>query len=225
MMKLQVSSAAMTPMHTGRLIILEGGEGAGKTTLARNLAQVLVQEGREVVLTREPGGTPWGEKIRALLLDRDPQIDHKMAPATQLLGHYMARFEHLERVIVPALQEGKTVVCDRFEVSSYAYQVAAQDESLLALFKALHAQVLVQLKPFSCAYVFCDLPPEAGLARITDRPDRNIFDDEVIEFHQRVYQGIQEAKTIIDPHYEWFAIDASLPQEKMLSDVRAQIKV
>jgi dTMP kinase len=212
-------------MQTGMMIILEGGEGAGKTTLARNFAEALTAEGYEVVLTREPGGTPWGEKVRGLLLDKDPSIDHRMAPSTQLLGHYMARFEHIERVIVPALASGKIVMCDRFEVSSYAYQVAAQDETLLELFKALHTQVLSKLRPYTCAYAFCDLSPEKGLARITDRPDRNIFDDEVIEFHQRVYQGIQEAKHHLDSHYKWFVIDASQSQEAMLQSLREKMNI
>ena len=68
-------------MQTGMMIILEGGEGAGKTTLARNFAEALTAEGHEVVLTREPGGTPWGEKVRGLLLDKDPSIDQHKDPA------------------------------------------------------------------------------------------------------------------------------------------------
>ncbi len=102
----------------GVFITLEGGEGAGKSTQARRLAEALQETGREVVLTREPGGTPGAEAIRALLLD--PATE--MTPMADALLHFAARADHVGRVIRPALARGAVVICDRFYDSTMAYQ-------------------------------------------------------------------------------------------------------
>lgn len=208
--------------HTNRgvFIILEGGEGAGKSTLARGLARTFETQNIPVVATREPGGTPWGEKIRSLLLDKDISIDHRMSPATQLLGVYMSRFEHLERVIVPALLEGKVVISDRFELSSYAYQVHAQgDESLARMFRDLHAHVTERLKPFQCVYLYCDIHPEVGLARVDTRGDtKTIFDEASLDFHHRVRDGMVRGQMHLDEHFRRYTLDASQDAEALLVD-------
>ena len=102
-----------------RLLTIEGGEGAGKSTVLRALRDALEAEGFEVVCTREPGGTPLAERIRALLLDPSHE---PAAPETELLLMFAARAQHVREVVLPALQRGAWVVSDRFTDSSYAYQ-------------------------------------------------------------------------------------------------------
>lgn len=106
-----------------RLLTLEGGEGAGKTTVLRALRDALVQEGCDVVCTREPGGTPLAERIRGLLLDAGGEPVHAH---TELLLMFAARTQHVQQVILPALARGAWVISDRFTDSSYAYQGAAR---------------------------------------------------------------------------------------------------
>jgi len=105
-------------------ISFEGTEGVGKTTLIQKLYDHFQFAGKDVVLTREPGGTPLAEQIRSLLLSVNH--DEKMSHDTELLLMYAARAQHLERVILPALAEGKIVLCDRFSDSSFAYQCAGR---------------------------------------------------------------------------------------------------
>ncbi len=102
----------------GFFITLEGGEGAGKSTQARRIAEALRASGREVVLTREPGGTPGAEKVRGLLLDPATEL----VPLADTLLHFAARADHVERVIKPAIARGAVVICDRFYDSTMAYQ-------------------------------------------------------------------------------------------------------
>ena len=113
------------------LLTIEGGEGAGKSTVLRALRDALEAEGFEVVCTREPGGTPLAERIRALLLDPSHE---PAAPETELLLMFAARAQHVREVVLPALQRGAWVVSDRFTDSSYAYQGAARglDPALIA---------------------------------------------------------------------------------------------
>lgn len=120
-------------MTRGRFIALEGGEGAGKSTQARLLGETLHAGGKEVVLTREPGGTPGAEAIRALLLGTDGE---GWGPRAEALLFAAARADHVERLIEPALVAGKWVICDRFVDSSRAYQGGAgglADDDVLAL--------------------------------------------------------------------------------------------
>lgn len=203
---------------TGTFVALEGGEGAGKTTLARKLEEVLTTCGHVVLRTREPGGTPWGERIRKFLIEKDPSIDHHMAPVTQLMGHYMARFEHLERAVLPALRAGQIVVSDRFELSSYAYQVYSQSGGdLHALFVDLHTHVVARLRPYRCIYLFCDVDPEIGLARVNRRGEKKtIFDSATLDFHQKVREGMRVGQQYIDPLFSCVTIDASKSEEEIL---------
>ena len=105
-------------------ISFEGTEGVGKTTLIRKIHEHFQQQGKDVVLTREPGGTPMAEQIRSLLLAVNH--DELMSNDTELLLIYAARAQHLQQVIVPALEAGKTVLCDRFTDASFAYQCSGR---------------------------------------------------------------------------------------------------
>ncbi|HEX7915759.1 dTMP kinase, partial [Rudaea sp.] len=104
----------------GKFITLEGGEGAGKSTVLNAVRELLAADGRDVVVTREPGGTPAGEAIRGVLLD--PALHGAIAPETELLLMFAARAQHVREMIAPALTAGRWVLSDRFTDASYAYQ-------------------------------------------------------------------------------------------------------
>jgi dTMP kinase len=167
----------------GRFITFEGGEGAGKSTQLRRLAERLRAAGREVVATREPGGSPGAEAIRELVLNGAAD---RWSPVTETLLMYAARRDHIERVIAPALARGAWVVCDRFADSTRAYQGAGggTDPALIA---ALEAQVLDDARP-DLTLVF-DLAPETGLARAHARGGEMRFESKGLAFHQRLRDG------------------------------------
>ena len=175
----------------GRLITLEGGEGAGKSTNARYIQSWLEARGRRVVLTREPGGSPQAETIRELILRPWPQ---GVAPMTELLLMFAARAAHLHERIRPALLEGIDVVCDRFIDSSYAYQGAGKGVPVAQIQK-LERLVLGRLRP-DLVLVF-DLDPVLGLQRARRRGEQNRFEDETLAFMRRVRQCfLQRARAV-----------------------------
>lgn len=170
-------------MNRGRLITLEGGEGAGKTTHARTIAAWLKARGRDVVSTREPGGSPLAEAIRGVVLaDWAEGID---AP-TELLLIFAARAAHLRATVLPALERGSDVVCDRFVDASWAYQGAGRGLPDQAL-QAMEDLVLAGLQP-DLTLIF-DIAPEIGLLRAQNRGDLNRFEAENLAFMQRVRQA------------------------------------
>lgn len=173
-------------MARGRFITLEGGEGAGKSTQARALAQLLRARGKGVVETREPGGTPGAEEIRALLVNGEPG---RWDAWSEALLVFAARRDHVERVIRPALARGDWVVCDRFLDSTVAYQGYARGLGAGAI-EALHALVIGRLRP-DLTLVF-DLDPATGLARAAARRGgEGRFEAQDLAFHQRLRDGFQ----------------------------------
>jgi dTMP kinase len=170
-------------MSRGRFITLEGGEGAGKSTNARFIKAWLEQRGREVIMTREPGGSPLAEAIREVVLKPWPE---GMPPLTEALLMFAARSAHLEATVLPALESGRDVICDRFVDSSYAYQGAGNGFSIPKL-QTLEEMVLGELRP-DLTIVF-DLDPEVGLQRARSRGEQNRFEDETLAFMQRVRQA------------------------------------
>ena len=190
-------------MSLGLFITLEGGEGAGKTTSLAFVRTFLEQAGKNVVVTREPGGTPLGEKIRELLLhgQDDRQVD------TELLLMFAARNEHLARVVRPALATGAVVVCDRFTDATYAYQGAGRGAPD-ARIHVLEAWVQQGLRPDLT--LLLDIPVERGLARAGKRgaPDR--FEREQIDFFERV-------------RYAYLAAAAREPQRIQVIDAAQDI--
>ena len=168
-------------MARGRFITFEGGEGTGKSTQAALLADHLRADGREVVQTREPGGSPGAEALRSLLVSGEGD---RWSPLAETLLMYAARADHLDRVIRPALDRGAWVVCDRFADSTRAYQGAAGGASE-ELIETLDARVVGDDQP-DLTLVF-DLPVEAGLARAAGRGgDEARFEGKGPEFHQRL---------------------------------------
>jgi dTMP kinase len=170
----------------GRFITFEGGEGAGKSTQLRRLAERLRGRGLEVMATREPGGSPGAEAIRDLVLNGAAD---RWSPATETLLMYAARSDHLERVIRPALGRGAWVVCDRFADSTRAYQgVGGGTDPALIL--ALEREVLGETRP-DLTLIF-DLPPAAGLARARARGGEMRFESKGLAFHERLREGFLE---------------------------------
>jgi dTMP kinase len=168
-------------MARGLLITFEGGEGAGKSTQVARLAPRIAALGREVVTTREPGGSPGAEAVRGLLVEG--AVD-RWSPVSETLLMYAARRDHIERLIAPALERGAVVVCDRFADSTRAYQGAGGGASA-ELIEALERQVLGETRPDLT--LILDLPAEAGLARAAGREHLETrFEAKGLEFHRRL---------------------------------------
>jgi len=210
----------------GKLIIFEGGEGSGKTTLVANLKKQLEQEGVKVLTTREPGGTVYAEDVRtALIKKRENNFDYP-TPLAQLLGFYSARFDHIEKVIIPALEEESVVLCDRFELTSYAYQVHALAPHLHENFILLHNQVCALLREYKPMYILLDIDPEAGVRRALARADENTsFDEKNMEFHYKAHEGRQEARKYIQDCFSFYTIDATQSPEEMVKNTRLIINI
>ena len=167
-------------------ISFEGTEGVGKTTLIRKLFEHLQAQGKDVVLTREPGGTPLAEQIRSLLLSVNH--DENMSHDTELLLMYAARAQHLEQVIIPALEAGKWVLCDRFSDASFAYQCAGRGLSRDKL--QLLNQNFVSKMPDLTFWL--DAPIETGMSRARERGALDRFEQEKVTFFEKVRSGYQE---------------------------------
>lgn len=167
-------------------ISFEGTEGVGKTTLINKLYEHFLQQNKQVVLTREPGGTPLAEQIRQLLLS----VEHseKMSNDTELLLMYAARAQHLENVILPALNAGKVVLCDRFCDASFAYQCAGRGLSREKL--AMLNQYFVPQMPDITFWL--DAPIELGMARARARGELDRFEQEKMDFFAKVRAGYAE---------------------------------
>ncbi|MFN9032864.1 MAG: dTMP kinase [Alphaproteobacteria bacterium] len=171
-------------MSGGLFISFEGGEGVGKSTQVRRLAARLQAAGREVVTTREPGGSPGAEAIRNLVLNGSAD---RWSPVTETLLMYASRRDHIERTLRPALDRGAVVLCDRYADSTRAYQGAAggADPELI---QALETFILEDVRP-DRTLVF-DLDPELGLARALGRPDAEArFESKGLDFHRRLRAG------------------------------------
>ena len=195
----------------GKFITVEGIEGVGKTTNIDFIHQRLQAAGRDVVLTREPGGTPLAEAIRGLLLD---SAYTGMDSSCELQLMFAARAEHLAKVVWPALQQGQWVLCDRFTDATYAYQGGGRgiDSDVIA-----RLEELVQGDFRPDLTLLLDVPVEIGLARAGKRGALDRFEQEKVEFFQRVRNAYLEMAQRSPDRYR--VIDASLP----LNDVQNQI--
>jgi dTMP kinase len=171
-------------MTRGKFITFEGGEGTGKSTQVALLAERLHNAGIESVVTREPGGTPLGESIRALVLGATP------SPVTELLLFAAARAEHVTTVIRPALDRGTWVVCDRFIDSTRVYQglLGGAPEDLIG---ALEIRTVAPAFP-DLTFVL-DLPPGEGLKRTEARGALSRFDAEHEDYHRRLREAFRDA--------------------------------
>ncbi len=191
----------------GIFITLEGGEGAGKTTNLLFARQCLQRAKHDVVVTREPGGTELGERIREILLHRH---DLHMLAESELLLMFAARSEHIAKVIRPALAAGKTVLCDRFTDASYAYQGGGRGIPADRI-AVIEQWAQAELRPHLT--LLFDVPVDAGRARAGQRSEPDRFERENNEFFQRVRDAYL-ARAVQEPE-RIRVIDASLPLEKV----------
>lgn len=197
----------------GKFITFEGPEGAGKTTVIAMISELLKEQGKEVILTREPGGIVISEKIREIILDNNhTEMDAK----TEALLYAAARRQHLVEIVIPALESGVYVLCDRFIDSSLAYQGYA---------RGLGIEEVLQINQFAIGNtmpdltVFFDINPEEGLARITNNNEReqNRLDNENLRFHENVYEGY---KKLIQRYPERIIMtDARLSKQEVTENV------
>lgn len=204
----------MTP---GRFITLEGGEGAGKSTQARLLADAIEAHGTAVVLTREPGGSIGAEAIRKLLLEGDST---RWDATAETLLHFAARGDHLERTIRPSLAAGSWVVCDRFADSTIAYQGFGRGVDR-RLIDALHAAVVGRTVPDLT--VVLDIDVEEGLRRAGERRagfDR--YERMDLAFHRRIRQGFLDIAKA-DPA-RCVVVDAGAAPESVQAIIRRTVR-
>jgi len=172
---------------SGYFITLEGGEGAGKTTVLTSLAHHLKMNGYDVLVTREPGGIDIAEKIRQIILNPEHIA---MDGRTEALLYAAARRQHLVEKVFPALKQGKIVLCDRFIDSSLAYQGYARELGMDDVF-SINQFAIQDCMPNLT--LFFDISPKKGLKRISANKDRerNRLDLEDIDFHEKVYEAYQ----------------------------------
>lgn len=197
---------------TGCFITLEGPEGAGKSTNREFIAEYLRERGIDVVLTREPGGTPLAERIREILL---APADEPMASDTELLLVFAARAQHIDQVIRPALARGAVVLCDRFTDATYAYQGGGRGLGLGRI-EQLENFVQGDLRP-DLTLIF-DLPVEIGLSRAAARGRLDRFEQEGLEFFEAVRTAYLERARQAPARYR--VIDAGQPLAAVQRDLQ-----
>lgn len=198
-------------------ITVEGGEGSGKTTLFRRLAQALAADGVDLVTCREPGGTPLGERLRALLLDPETGA---MTPLAEAYLYAAARAEVVATVIRPALERGQTVLCDRFLDSSVAYQGHGLGLGAAAV-EALNRPAVGDLRPDLTLLV--DIPPGDGLRRAAaDRPSDRI-EGRPLDYHARVREGFLTAARR-DPERVVRVLDGRRPPDAVFQEALDAIR-
>ena len=203
-------------MTRGLFITLEGGEGSGKSTQIQLLARALTAIGIETTVTREPGGAPGAEQIRTLLVNGDTG---RWDPLSEALLHYAARREHLRHTILPALADGRWVLCDRFADSTMAYQGYGHGLGREVI-TALHTAVVGALAPDLT--LILDLPVEAGLARAASRGGEDRYERMDKTFHQRLREGFLD----IARHEpgRCVIIDAGEAAERVQSAIRSVVR-
>jgi dTMP kinase len=198
---------------TGCFITLEGPEGAGKSTNREFLAERLRERGIDVLLTREPGGTPLAERIRELLL---APSDEPMASDTELLLVFAARAQHLDQVIRPAMARGTVVLCDRFTDATYAYQGGGRGLAKQRI-EQLENFVQGDLRP-DLTLIF-DLPVDIGLSRAAARGRLDRFEQEGLGFFEAVRNAYLERARQAPTRYQ--VIDAGQPLAAVQRDLQA----
>lgn len=199
----------------GRFIVIEGLEGAGKSTAIHTIQKLLNKTAIEYVVTREPGGTQVGEAIRAIVKSDVEILDSR----AELLLFYAARVQLIERVIRPALAHGKWVIADRFELSSWAYQGGGRklDKTIL---KSLSDFCVKDLKPDLT--IFLDISPEEGLLRAQKRGQLDRIEQEQLSFFRDV---AAEYHRILATRNQVVCVDASLPLSVVRRNVRQAVEL
>ena len=199
-------------------ITLEGPEGSGKTSAIKIVKELLEKEGYQIVMTREPGGTPISEQIRNVILDKaNTAMDYR----TEALLYAASRRQHLVEKVWPNVKEGKLVICDRYLDSSLAYQGFARG---LGVEDILNVNMYATEGTFPDLTLLFDLEPDVGLKRISANSDREVnrLDLEKISFHEKVRNGYLELAKRFPERY--VIIDASKSLEEVASSALKAIK-
>lgn len=202
----------MSQLKQGKFITVEGVEGVGKSTNIELIAQLVREAGYEVVITREPGGTQLGERIRQILLDK---AEHGMTSMTELLLMFAARAQHVEELIKPSIASGTWVICDRFTDSSYAYQGAGRDMGSEPV-SALETLIMGEFRPDLT--LILDLDVATGLSRATASAEADRFESEARTFFEKVRAAFV-SRAAADPRYQ--LIDASGDLPEVQAEIRA----
>ncbi|TGB00846.1 dTMP kinase [Halobacillus salinus] len=202
---------------TGLFVTFEGGEGAGKSSVLREVGQQLKEEGYPVLETREPGGIEIAEKIRHVILEPSHTA---MDGRTEALLYAAARRQHLVEKVIPALEEGMIVLCDRFIDSSLAYQGHARGLGMDDVYKINEFAIENRMPDMT---LFFDIKPEEGLARIEANKGReqNRLDLEKLDFHEKVYEAYQQ---LVERYDRIQVIDATPSIDKVVESAYRTIK-
>ena len=195
-------------MKKGYFIVLEGPDGSGKTTVSNIVCDRLSEEGFEVVHTREPGGIGIAEEIRNIILD--PK-NTAMDPRTEALLYAASRRQHLVERVMPALQEGKIVICERFVYSSLAYQGYGRELGFEDILK-INDVAISDCYPDMTVYL--DVDEKTGLARIADRQYKDRLDSESLAFHERVNAGY---RAVLERFKDTRVVDATKDVDEVVS--------
>ena len=199
-------------------ITLEGIEGSGKTTQIKNIAEFLHSKKHDCIITREPGGTKIGEKIRSILLDPESRgMDH----ITELMLYMADRAQHIKEIISPCLSKGQTVLCDRYYDATIVYQGFARGLNI-GFINTLHELVFENLKPDLT--ILLDLSPKIGLSRAWKQIKKGSrtaletrFEKETLSFHQNVRKGYLELAR--KEPFRFRIIDASKNEDQVKNDI------
>lgn len=205
----------MTLMKRGFFITAEGMDGSGKTTQIKNMQEYLSAMGCEILLTREPGGTRISESIRSVILN--PEYT-EMTDTTELMLYSAARAQLVEQQIKPSMEKGVTVICDRYVDSFYAYQGFGRGLDIGRLKKITDMAVSGLMPDIT---FFFDLDPETALKRRFAATQSDRIENEMLDFHKRVYKGYKEIAAS-DPQ-RIKVIDASKSPEEVWQNVRRQL--
>lgn len=200
----------------GRFITIEGGEGAGKSTMIDRVAEWLEASGCRVVRTREPGGTELAEKLRKILLDKD---NVSLSSKAELMLVFAARAQHLAERIRPALMRGETVLCDRFTDATWAYQGGGRKlprQDIATLENLVHGDLQPDLT------LLLDLPVKQGMRRASDRGQADRFEQESFEFFERVREAYLERARSAPERFA--VIDSSRNVEEVWSQIETVLQ-
>ena len=199
----------------GKFITVEGLEGAGKSTNIKVVEEFLGENHIDFISSREPGGTLYGEQMRELLL---AHFEEKLDADAELLLIFAARAQHLAQKIIPALERGKWVLCDRFTDATYAYQGAGRD---LGVDRVAQLENFVQAELRPDLTLILDLPIEVGMQRVDERGERDRFESEQRHFFEKVRaEYLNRAEE--SPH-RYAVIDTAQTREAVKHDIRARL--
>ncbi len=202
----------------GKFIVLDGLDGSGKGAQIELLKKFLSEKKASVLFTREPGGSPYGEEIRKIILN---PIGKEADPLTQFFLFWADRHDHIKKVVSPALLKGQNVISDRFDSSTFAFQIFGGSQTkLLQPFSFFRKLSLEGVEP--SLYIVLDLPPEIALERIKKDKERlkTHFDLQPLSYHSRVRAGFKKFKSM---GYRVIFVNADRPPEDIHKDIKKMV--